>query len=244
MQKIQDKKTNPMDEVKQVYEGGRYFNDAFDWYCDRFLAPYSERVFLFFLSIFSLLIVVIVTTIIIGLFPLKETFPVLVQQEDSFLYTPVIKKLKPENIDYTSNESVARYLAINYIKLLFNNDFSNNDLNLLRDKLEKIKNLSTKSVYERARTHLNELFKDNVNQKIEIREIRFVNNNRDIHNYSKENYGIEFDCKIYKFEEEHTEDNRSKILLTFKFNNINYNSKTDSFEPIKFTVNNFVIKNK
>lgn len=243
MQKIQDKKTNPMDEVKQIYESGKYFSDAYDWYCDRFLAPYSERVFLFFLSIFSLLIVIIVTTIIVGLFPLKETFPVLVQQEDSFLYTPVIKKLKPENIDYTSNESVARYLAMNYIKLLFDNNFSNNDLNILRNKLEKIQNLSTKSVYERARTYLNELFKNNSNQRIEIREIRFVNNSKDIYNYSKENYRIEFDCKLYKFKENNTEDNKLKILLTFKFNNINYSEKTGSFEPIKFTVNDFVIKN-
>ena len=244
MQKIQDKKTNPADEVKQVYESGKYFSDAYGWYCDRFLAPYSERVFLFFLSIFSLLIVVLVASIIIGLFPLKETFPVLVHQEDTLLYTPVIKKLKPDNIDYTSNESVARYLAIKYIKLLFDNDFSDNDLNTLKNKLEKIKNLSTKPVYEKARVYLNDLFKKNVNQKVEIKEIKFVNNSKDIYNYSKENYKIEFNYKVYEFVDDNVKESESKILLTFKFSNINYNDKTDSFEPIKFVVNNFVIKNK
>lgn len=244
MQKVQNKKTNFADEVKQVYESGKYFNDAYNWYCDRFLSPYSERVFLFFLSVFSLIIVLIVVSIIIKLFPLKETFPVLVHQEDSLLYTPVIKKLKPENIDYTSNESVARYLAMNYVKLLFDNNFSSNDLNVLRDKLEKIKNFSTKSVYEEARLYLNDLFKENINQRVEIKEIRFVHNSRDIYDYNRENYRIEFDCKIYKFSGEEIEESKIKILLTFKFNNINYDSRTSSFEPIKFIVNNFIIKNK
>ena len=241
MQKIQNKKTNSASEVKYIYESGKYFSDAYDWYCDRFLAPYSERVFLFFLSLFSLLIVVVVALIIISLFPLKETFPVLVHQEDSLLYTPVIKKLKPENVDYTSNESVARYLAMNYIKLLFDNDFSDDDLNVLRDKLEKLKNLSSKSVYEKARIYLNDLFKKNLNQGIEIREIKFINDSKDIYNYSKENYKIEFDCNIYRFEENTTQD-KLKILLTFKFNNINYNNKSGSFEPIKFVVSDFIIK--
>ena len=219
MQKIQNKKTNSASEVKYIYESGKYFSDAYDWYCDRFLAPYSERVFLFFLSLFSLLIVVVV----------------------ALLYTPVIKKLKPENVDYTSNESVARYLAMNYIKLLFDNDFSDDDLNVLRDKLEKLKNLSSKSVYEKARIYLNDLFKKNLNQGIEIREIKFINDSKDIYNYSKENYKIEFDCNIYRFEENTTQD-KLKILLTFKFNNINYNNKSGSFEPIKFVVSDFIIK--
>lgn len=245
MQKIQDKKTNSLDEVKEIYENGEYFSDAYSWYCERFLSPYSERVFLFFISIFSFAIILFVISIVIKLFPLKESFPVLVHQKDSFLYVPVIKKLKPKGIDYTSNQSLARYLAIQYIKSLFNNDFSDGNLNVLKSKLEKIANLSDKQTYEKAKIYLNNLFKNGVYQKVSINSLEFVNDSKDIYNFDRRNYKIEFICTFYTFgNNEEIEKKERKILLTFKFSNIIYKDNVGGFEPITFTVNDFNIKNK
>lgn len=244
MRKIQDKKINSLSEVKQIYESGKYFSDAYSWYCDRFLAPYSERVFLFFISVISFGIVIVVAITIFGLFPLNESFPVLVKQKDLMFYTPVIKRLKPKNIDYTSNESLARYLSIEYIKSLLNNDFSTGDLNMLQSKLDKIKLSSSKSVYEKARLYLNKLFKNNINQKVSINTLKFINSVNDIYNFDKQSYKIEVTCTFYNTINKKITKKTQKIILTFKFSNINYDERNNKFRPIEFLVIDFIIKSK
>ena len=245
MQKIQDKKVNSLTEIKQVYESGEYFTDAYDWYCDRFLSPYSERVFLFFLSLLSLVIMVIVVLTIIGLFPLKETFPVLVKQQDSLLKVPVIKKLKPENIDYSSNESLARYLGIEYVKSLFGNDFSSGDLNTLQNKLDKLKGMSNRPTLEKSRAYLNELFKNGVQQDINISTVKFVDKSKEIYSSDRESYVMEFICTIRTLEgRDIKNEEKKRILLSFRLNNISYSTRNNKFDPIRFIVNDFVIKDR
>lgn len=188
---------------------------------------------------------IIVVLTIIGLFPLKETFPVLVHQQDSLLKVPVIKKLKPENMDYTSNESLARYLAIEYVKSLFSNDFSSGDLNTLQNKFEKLKNMSSRATHEKVRAYLNTLFKNSIQQDIDINTVKFLNNDKEISKFDRESYIMEFNCNIHILEgKDIKKQEKKKVILYFNLNNINYSAKNDSFDPIRFIVSDFVIKDR
>lgn len=244
MLKIQDKKTNSLEKVKEIYESGKYFDEAYEWYSLRFLSPYSDRIFFSFLFAISVVIVFVVSVTIYNLFPLNEAFPVLVKQEDASVYRANIVNLRPENLDYNTNESIGRHLAMYYVKILLDNSYSSNDLSVLKNKLSILKKFSNVDAYNKASTYLNGvaklIFQDARKEKLVLKRVKFLDDSSfKINNF----YRVEFfyDLIITDNEIEKPTKNSYKINLTFKFNDIRYDKNKDEFNPIVFMVNDFKI---
>ncbi len=250
MLKIQDKKTNSLESVKQLYDSGNYFEEAYNWYCVRFLSPLSERIFFGFLFIISLVIVAILAYIIYGILPLSESFPVLIHQEDAAVYQAKINKLRPANLNYTANQSVARYISIFYITKLLDNSYTAGNLATLNQnlnrKLDILKKYSTDVAYLKVSNFLNkvnqDLFNQNIQQYLTIQRFKFLQRHSmfDTSNL----YKVEFDYKLTTVgaNNEQISDDDYKIDLTFRFDGIKYDNKTKSFSPIVYLVNDFDIK--
>lgn len=249
MQNIQNEKINDLNLVKEIYEEGNYFKDAFDWYSLKFYGLYVERFLFFILFIFSIIIITIAGTTLKNLFPIKEQFPVMVKQT-KLMFMPTIQKLRPEKLNYNNNQSLGRYLAIYYLRELMDHNYINSNMDALNEKLDRIKLYSSKDAFEKAKKIVNikftELFNKNVSQKTIIKTFKFIENNKD--SFSK---AVKKDKSIYTAEMDYFVETNSekgltyghqKILLTFKFNEINYNNRTKQFDKIVFTVVDFDIK--
>lgn len=249
MQNIQNEKIDNLNLVKEVYESGNYFKDAFEWYTLKFFGIYVERFLFFILFIFSIIIISISGITLKNLFPIKEQFPVLVKQK-KIMFEPRIEKLRPEKLNYNNNESLGRYLAIYYLRELMNHNYINSNMDALNEKLERIKIYSSKEAFEKAKkivnTKFTELFNKNISQTATIRTFRFVGNNKDSFSKAvkkdKSIYTVEMDYYIITNTADGPINEHQKILLTFKFNEINYNKRLKQFDKIVFTVVDFDIK--
>jgi hypothetical protein len=56
---------------------------------------------------------------------------------------------------------------------------------------------------------------------------------------------MEFNCTIKSIKgKDIVKREKKKVFLYFNLNNINYSTKNNSFDPIKFVVSDFVIKDR
>lgn len=249
MQIIQNSRTNSPDKIKEIYDKGQYFKDAYDWYALRYLSPYVERFYLFIYSILSLIIIVVLVLILRHLFPISETFPILVTQKDSSLYNSRVTRLRPSDILYNNNESIGRYLCIYYLRLLTNHNYINSTMDDLNEKIEKVKKYSSKVAFEKAQDLINNTYKNffgkNIEEKSSIHSFKFLNLDdtqvgRSIKG-DKNVYVAELRYTVYINNNGTVEKKNKKIVLTFKFNDIKYNTNTKQFNPIVFLVMDYNI---
>ena len=246
---MRNSKINSPEVVRDVYESGRYFKDAYDWYALKYLNPFVERFYLFLYSILSLTIVFIVAIIVKNLFPIKETFPILVNQKDSSLYASRVTRLRPTDILYNNNQSIGRYLSIYYLRLLTEHNYINSTMNDLNETLEKLKRYSSKTAFDKSQDLVNGVYKSffgkNIIQRSVIRSFKFVDLDNTVFSRSiskdKNTYAAEMRYTIFINNNGTVEKKNKKIVLTFKFNDIKYNNITKQFNPIIFLVMDYSI---
>lgn len=246
---MKNNKINSPDVVREVYESGKYFKDAYDWYALRYLNPFVERFYLFLYSILSLIIVFIVVIIFRNLLPIKETFPILVNQKDASLYSSKVTRLRPEDILYNNNQSIGRYLSIYYLRLLTEHNYISSTMSDLNIKLEKIKKYSSKTAFDKSQDLINGIYKSffgkNIVQRSVIRSFKFLDPDETVLARSvskdKNTYAAELRYIIFINNNGTIEKKNKKIVLTFKFNDIKYNSITKQFNPIIFLVMDYSI---
>ena len=246
---MQSNRINSLETVKNVYESGQYFKDAYDWYALRYLNPFVERFYLFLYSLLSLTIVFVVSIILKNLFPIKETFPILVNQTDSSLYVSKVTRLRPEDILYNNNQSIGRYLSIYYVRLLTEHNYVNSTMNDLNITLEKIKKYSSKEAFDKSQDLLNGIYKSffgkNIVQRSVIKSFKFIDLSETVfaRNISedKNTYAAELRYILFINNNGTIEKKNKKIVLTFKFNDIKYNNITKQFNPIIFMVMDYSI---
>lgn len=241
--------------IKDVYEEGKYFEDAMDWYCLKYLNAISERTFFIILSIMSVIIVILLYITFDNIMPLKEEFPVLVTQKDSVNYYATIEAVKPEKMNYNSNEAILRLLLIRYVRELFNHNYKSGNIEDLNEKLLKIKNYSTNEVLQKFRTDFNQIsanmFNKNIEQRVYIKTFGFKEKNS---GNNKKNKVIsllssyiftkkipseaEMEYEIHIITNNEKKVIKQKILLDFKYEAIKYNNlKKDFTKPILIVTN-------
>lgn len=241
--------------VRDVYKEGKYFEDAMDWYCLKYLNAISERTFFIILSIMSVIIVILLYITFDNIMPLKEEFPVLVTQKDSVNYYTIIEAVKPEKMNYNSNEAILRLLLIRYVRELFNHNYKSGNIEDLNEKLLKIRNYSTDEVLQKFRNDFNQIsanmFNKNIEQRVYIKTFKFKEKNNE---NSKKNKVIsllssyiftkkipseaEMEYEIHIITNNEKKVIKQKILLDFKYEAIKYNNlKKDFTKPILIVTN-------
>lgn len=250
-----EERTRYSEVVKAVYEDGKYFDDAMDWYCLKYLSAVSERTFFIVLSIMSFIIVALLYFTIENIMPLTEEFPVLITQKDSANYYTTIEAVKPVNMDYNSNEAILRLLLIRYVRELFNHNYKSGNIEDLNEKLLRIKNYSTDEVLLKFRNDFNQIsanmFNKNIEQRVYVKTFKFKEKNS---NDSKKNKILsslssyiftkkipteaELEYEIHTINNGNRSIVKQKILLDFKYEAIKYNNlKKDFTKPILVVTN-------
>ncbi|MDR2777971.1 MAG: hypothetical protein LBB13_00475 [Rickettsiales bacterium] len=253
------KKVNYSSIITDIVDSGVYFEDARNWYYLKYLAAFSERTFFIVISTMSITIVMLLYMTIGNILPLKESFPVLVRQPDAVKYYTTIKAVKPEKLDYNSNEAILRLLLIRFVKELFTHNYKTGKIEDLNRKLLKIKNYSTDDVLLKFRGDFNQItsqmFNKNIEQTVRIKTFRF----KEKRNSKKGRFSSSFIGKLVSrgkaFSEAELEYDinvilpgekrvsSQKITVDFKFDTIKYNSLRKEFSKPVLIVTNYSISN-
>ncbi len=160
-QKLHELKSNESEEykeelaeyyqfVKNSVDDGSYFKDAMDWYMSKYVSPMVDRVLMIAVAIVASVSLYFLYQIISTAFPLVEKVPIVIRDYDTSLYRPIISRIKDEkdkNIK-TVDESVAKYLLVNYIKERESYDFREAKADQVKEKFTKIKNNSSFAEYK------------------------------------------------------------------------------------------------
>ncbi|AHC39241.1 VirB8/TrbF family protein [Ehrlichia muris] len=119
----------------------KYFQDALNWYCSRYLLCVTERAWLFVISLFMSSILLILILDIFSYFPLKTDFFFIKYTDHYTDEFSVIKKLSTNNKD--SEEAIlSQYLVAQYVKKY--ESYLHNDL---ESQFNFIKNNSSRKIY-------------------------------------------------------------------------------------------------
>ncbi len=179
--KKRDPKKEYRDFIRYSVESGDFYKDAFEWYIFRYISPVCDRTWLFFTTIASVVITYILAIMVINSFPIKEKIPIIVQAKDTVLYYPIITPLRDSKDLKTVEESVIKYLLINYIKEREEYNFAKITTNDLNQRFNIIKNNSTPGEFRRFKSFVslnnkNSPIKDfgkNVARKVAIESFSF-----------------------------------------------------------------------
>lgn len=262
MPKEVEEKSNYSDLVRSVVDNKKYFEDAMDWYCLKYLSVISERTFFIVLSLMSFIIVAIIVLTIKNILPLSEVFPVLVNQKDSVNYYSTIKSIKPANMDYDSNEAILRFMLIRYVREMFNHNYKTGKIEDLNYKLNRIKIYSTDEVMQKFRADFNEIsaamFNKNIEQRTYIRTFKFGKKQRGGKSEKKNiltSIGnslfskkipteAELDYEVHTITSDSRTVENYKITLSFKYEPIKFNNFRNSFTKPVLVITSYNVVNR
>lgn len=202
-------------EIAEKIRDGSYFEDAREWYARKYLYPVTERTLLVFLAgITGFLFFISTANLKHIIDSSSEPIPVVISVKDSTNQFSIIKPLA--NDQDTTQEAVARYLIIDYLKTREEYSPKDSEAESLKRNLRKIKRSSSKSVLNQYKDYMSE-----TNKYSPI--IRFGNHTtRDIV------------INNFKFQGDDTSSGKATILFSAETNNHDKQQKSNWNAVIHF----------
>lgn len=143
------------DFIKQSVGSGQFFKDSLDWYLFKYVTPICDRAFLIVCIIILSSTLYIIKEINDAVFPLTSAQPIYIPARNNDNFLPRIVKLKPKptetNYDpeiKTFDDSILKYLLINYVKDREEFDFSKGKIEDVNRKFNHIKATSKLREYK------------------------------------------------------------------------------------------------
>ena len=178
------------DFIKESVKEGSYFEDAFNWYCLRYVGPLCERTILIIAAVISIVVLFYIYGLVKMMFPLVQTFPITIKAKDQSLYFPhlISLELKDENKSpITIDEAIAKYLLSIYVKDRESYNYSKGEISEVNLKFNRLKNTSSAAEYKKFQLLMSDSNRDspiysfgkNIVRKVEVKSITFPKINSD-----------------------------------------------------------------
>ena len=160
--------------IKESVNDGDFFKDSRDWYLFKYVSPISDRAFLIVTLICLISLIYITKTMGDSLFPLKVNQPIFIPKKnyEEGATSAKIIKLKPKNNEQNFDpevqnfdDSILKFLLINYVKNREEFDFSKSNIEDVNKKFNRIKSNSNLREYKNFQAIMS---KDNKNSPIQF----------------------------------------------------------------------------
>lgn len=220
--------------LKDLTKKGKYFNDAIEWYCYKYLFCITERAWLILTVTFTSLCLCTVLLNLYLLFPLKKDFIFVKYTERNSDEFTVLKKLSLSNKE-KEQVSLSRYLVRKYVEIYESYDYDN-----LEYQMNFIENNSTRKIYLNFKNSMNStsITSPILKYKLDIKRVITV-----------ESIDLSFDPLTYSSSAVVTfkaqEVNKEAVInttlhsvkLIFTLSNVKVSAA--GIIPLKFTVNEY-----
>ena len=133
---------DPVRNLEYLLSNGQYFNEAWNWYANKYLKQSIERLWLIVLAILCIIILIIHVLAANSFFPLFKSFPFVMYSDGTSDDLHVIKKITESNYQ-DPQLALAKYLVTYYVKLREGYNYSN-----LEQQKSHIKANSSRLVYD------------------------------------------------------------------------------------------------
>lgn len=100
--------------VAEMIRSGRYFQEALDWYDEKYHTPIIEKAYAIFITIIALLSTVFAIVAVVDFLPVTVKMPMLLKLEDLDQYDISVRPLSEDTND--SNRVVLHYLLGEYVR--------------------------------------------------------------------------------------------------------------------------------
>ncbi len=251
--------------VKDSIVDGSFFEDSKNWYYFRYLSPLYHRANLIISLIFLLIVISMLKLMSDSIFPLVVKQPIFVPTNDRNLSDAKIVKLRykkgENNYDpevTTFDDSIIKYLIMNYVKDREEFDFSRGSVEDVNKKFNKIKSNSNFREYKNFQYFMSKenknspinFFGKNVKRKIFNETIKFYR--RPPKNFGEKvlffianiiplEAEVRFDAELINIDEYGTKKSTYESFLVkikYEYQPIFKNDKNDK---INFSVNQYIL---
>ena len=135
-------------QAGNLINNNQYFSEAWGWYCDKYLKPITEQVWLSILLIVSITCLAIHITSVYFFFPLTNSLPFVTYVEKNNDNLHIIKKISSKHSE-NPQIALAEYLVGYYVKLREEYDYHN-----LSQQKKQTKANSSRTVYNNFLNYL------------------------------------------------------------------------------------------
>lgn len=135
--------------LKDLIKKGKYFDDAIEWYCYKYLFCITERAWLILITTFTALCLCIVLLNLYLLFPLKKDFIFVKYTDRNSDEFTILKKLSLSGKE-EGQASLSRYLIGKYVEVYESYDYGN-----LEYQTNFIENNSIRKIYLGFKSNMN-----------------------------------------------------------------------------------------
>ena len=129
--------------IIQMVKSGKYYQDAYDWYADKYLKPSSQR-FILALFALSMLIINYISFITISNIDTENSNPRVIAYVDDAI-NKQLRLIEPDNIKQDSGLGIAEYFIETYVKKYESYSYKNFQSNI--DFIKKYSNMAVLSKY-------------------------------------------------------------------------------------------------
>ncbi|XGA08755.1 MAG: VirB8/TrbF family protein [Wolbachia endosymbiont of Xenopsylla cheopis] len=220
--------------LNDLIKKDKYFNDAIEWYCYKYLFCITERAWLISITTFTSLCLCIVLLNLYLLFPLKKDFIFVKYTDRNSDEFTVLKKLSLVN-EEKEQVSLSRYLVGKYVEMYESYDYDN-----LEYQINFIENNSARKIYLDFKKSMNStsMISPILKYRLDIKRVITV-----------QSIKLSFDPLTYSSSAVVTfkaqEVNKEAVInttfnsvkLTFTLSNIKVSAA--GVIPLKFTVNEY-----
>lgn len=167
-------------KITRKIKDGSYFEDAIDWYFQKYVSPIAERALVFIGAGFSLLMISLVGMNIRTLISVPERIPFVVYTPDSLNNFSLIQPLATKDI--SPQQAVAQYLISDYVRSREEFIPSKMDTKHYPALVKKIKSSSSKSVLNEFKGYMSNVnpyspfvrYHDGVVRTITVKKLEFL----------------------------------------------------------------------
>ena len=175
--------------IKESVLNGKYFKDGREWYIFKYVTPICDRALLSISIIVIFIILYMIQAMGSSMYPIKVSQAIFIPPKDLSLYSISISNIKPKrgeaNYDpevQTFDESVLKFLILNYIKNRESFDFRAGLVEDVNKKFNQIKSNSTFREYKNFQLIMSKNNKNspihnfgkNIKKEISINSIKFI----------------------------------------------------------------------
>ncbi|GAT76278.1 VirB8 protein [Ehrlichia ruminantium] len=225
--------SNDKDIDSEYIGSSKYFQDALDWYCNKYLFCITERAWLSIVTLFLLYLILVLMFDIYSYFPLKTDFSFVKYTDRYTDEFSVIRKLSTNNED-SEETLLSRYLVAQYVKRY--ESYSYDDL---ESQFNFIENNSSRKIYLNFKEMKDPSNPSNSKYNSKALSISTVIDKVDLisQNFTSLNKAIvTFKTKIaVNGVKSHTESH--KVLLSFSLSSIKMASS--GIMPLEFVVHDY-----